>query len=108
MRQLVHRVTIRDCEIETFRVGGGGGQRRDKVETGVRIRHRPSGAVGEARESRRQIDNKRAAFRRMGESPAFQRWARVQAGVLDAAVESALAPEHLKVEVRRWGRWVEL
>lgn len=64
--------------MQTFRVGGSGGQNRDKRDTGVRIIHPPSGAVGEARESRKQIVNKRTAFKRMGESVEFQQWAKAQ------------------------------
>jgi protein subunit release factor A len=69
------RVTIKDCETQTFRVSGAGGQHRDKTSNGVRIIHLPSGARGESREERSQLQNKRIAFRRMAESDKFQRWA---------------------------------
>lgn len=73
-RTLLCRVTIKDCEVQTFRSGGKGGQNQNKRETGVRIVHRPSGAVGECRNERSQLQNKRIAFRRMAESVAFRRW----------------------------------
>lgn len=39
-KKLLFSITMADCEMSTFTVGGGGGQRRDKKETGVRITHR--------------------------------------------------------------------
>lgn len=60
-RVLIKSVTLKDCCVDTFRAGGHGGQRQNKVETGVRIVHLESGAVGEARELASQIQNKRKA-----------------------------------------------
>jgi len=74
MRELLVRITIKDCEVQTFRAGGKGGQNQNVRETGVRIIHRPSGAVGESREQRHQWQNKKIAFRRMGESKKFRSW----------------------------------
>ena len=65
-------VTIHDCEVQHFRSGGKGGQNQNKRDTGTRIIHQASGARGEARDERSQLQNKRLAFRRMAESPAFQ------------------------------------
>lgn len=71
-------VTIKDCEVQTFRAGGKGGQHQNKTETGVRIVHHPSGAVGESRETRSQLHNKQAAFKRMASSDKFQLWIRIE------------------------------
>jgi protein subunit release factor B len=57
----------RDCEMEFFVAGGPGGQHRNKVETGVRLTHRPSGLVVNATERRSQSANREAAFERMAE-----------------------------------------
>ena len=65
-------VTIHDCDVQHFRSGGKGGQNQNKRDTGTRVIHRPSGARGEARDERSQLQNKRLAFRRMAESAAFQ------------------------------------
>jgi protein subunit release factor B len=87
-RELILSVTVKDCDVQTFRAGGNGGQAQNKTDSGVRIVHRPSGARGESREGRSQLQNKRAAFRRMAESPEFQRWCQLAAFPDIAAVNA--------------------
>jgi len=55
----------RDCDLEFFIAGGPGGQHRNKVETGVRLVHRPTGITVTATERRSQNANREAAFERM-------------------------------------------
>jgi protein subunit release factor B len=57
----------RDCDMEFFVAGGPGGQHRNKVETGVRLTHRPTGLVVTATERRSQSANRDAAYERMAE-----------------------------------------
>jgi len=51
------------------------GQNQNKVNSGVRFIHKASGAVGEARNSRHQHQNKKSAFLRLVNSSKFQAWA---------------------------------
>lgn len=110
MRTKIASVTIKDCEVQTFRAGGAGGQNQNKRDTGVRVIHPPSGARGESREERSQLQNKKRAFLRMVETKEFQNWVR-RLGAEDArmvaAVEREMWPDRIKVEVKKDGKWVE-
>jgi protein subunit release factor B len=77
-KKLLFSVTKDDLEIQTFAAGGKGGQHQNKTETGVRIIHRESGAVGESRSTRSQHENKKLAFDHMVKSKKFQTWIRMK------------------------------
>lgn len=53
---------LAECEVETFRSGGPGGQHANKVESSVRLTHTPSGIVVTSRTSRSQYRNKQLAL----------------------------------------------
>lgn len=112
-REKLFSVGIKDCRVDTFRSGGKGGQNQNKVESGVRVVHEPSGAVGESREYRDQPKNKRAAFVRMAESEKFQRWAKQTAHKLmgketvEERVDRLMQPQNLLVEVWDGEKWVK-
>ena len=55
----------RDSDVEFFIAGGPGGQHRNKVETGVRLVHRPTGITVTATERRSQHANLEAAYERL-------------------------------------------
>ena len=59
-----------EYRIEKFRCGGKGGQNVNKVETGVRVIHIPTGTVTRSTEERSQFRNKQIAMERMREKLA--------------------------------------
>jgi hypothetical protein len=105
--ELAFSVTIKDCVVQTFRCGGNGGQKVNKTSSGIRVIHPLSGAVGQATDTRSQLQNKTLAFRRMAESGRFQAWVRVQGGSLppEQQVESDMDPGNLLIMGRSEGKW---
>jgi protein subunit release factor A len=96
MRELINRTKISDCRVDTFRVSGAGGQHRDKTSNGVRVTHPPSGAVGESREGRSQLQNKKTAFRRMAESVAYRNWINRQYFIAQDELELTSSSERIR------------
>jgi hypothetical protein len=56
---------LAQCDVRRLRRSGPGGQHRNKVETAVAIKHRPSGVNAEANERRSQAENQAAALFRL-------------------------------------------
>jgi len=107
-KERLFSLTAKDFRVDTFRAGGPGGQNQNKRDTGVRIIHLASGAIGEARDQRSQVQNRRAAFRRLAESEKFRAWLRIEAAramlsqeekrAIEEKVERWMSPENLLVE----------
>ena len=56
---------LAQCEVDTYRASGPGGQKRNKTSSAVRLRHLPSSLLVIAEESRSQHENKAKALRRL-------------------------------------------
>lgn len=56
---------LAQCEMDRFRASGPGGQKRNKTDSAVRLRHKPTSLAAEAVESRSQHENRARALRRL-------------------------------------------
>jgi len=85
---------LRECEVETFRSSGPGGQHVNKTESAVRLRHIPSGVVVTSQQERSQHRNKqlcleklRKKIQKLNYRPAKRVPTRVPAAVKKRALE---------------------
>lgn len=116
MRKLLFSIRKSDFEIQTFCSGGKGGQHQNKTESGVRLIHKASGAVGECRNFRSQHQNKKEALYRLADSEKFKKWHKTEVSRkqgllvdLETWVDKQLKPENIKIEVKDGnGKWVIL
>jgi protein subunit release factor B len=58
---------LAECEVETFRAGGPGGQHQNTTDSAVRLRHVPTGVTVTCRRRRSQHENKRECLARLRE-----------------------------------------
>ena len=70
--RLEDQALLGQCEHDRFRASGPGGQKRNKTDSAVRLRHRPTGLSAEAVESRSQHENRARALRRLRLEIALQ------------------------------------
>lgn len=83
----------RECDITPFKSSGPGGQKKNKTESSVRVRHRPTGITRIATESRSQVRNRRAALERVRDElarRARRRKVRIATRPASAAIERRL------------------
>lgn len=99
-KRLLFSVGMKDFEMQTFSVGGPGGGGKDTSNSGVRLTHPPSGAVGEGREARNNTQNRKAAFKHLIETKEFKGWHKREcARLMGRRVE--LTPEEMMAKVDR-------
>ena len=66
--RLTEEQLLAQCEVDTYRASGPGGQKRNKTSSAVRLRHLPTNLIVIAEESRSQHENKANALRRLWRS----------------------------------------
>ncbi|HZT81492.1 MAG TPA: peptide chain release factor-like protein, partial [Gemmataceae bacterium] len=76
---------LAQCEVDTYRASGPGGQKRNKTSSAVRLRHPPSGLIVIAEESRSQHENRARALKRLRQA-------------LYLKLREQLSPDELKPE----------
>ena len=95
---------LADCDVETFRGPGPGGQHRNKTESAVRMTHRPSGIVRIARDDRSQLRNRRIALERIWlalEARRRKPKPRIPTGPTRSAQEQRLAAKQRHAAAKR-------
>jgi len=63
---------LNQCDVDTYRASGPGGQKRNKTDSAIRLRHNPTNLMAVANESRSQQDNRRRAIKRLRLTIALQ------------------------------------
>jgi hypothetical protein len=112
---LLFSIQREEFDLEFFCTGGKGGQNQNKRKMGVRVKHRPSGAVGESREERSQLQNKKIAFERMANTEEFKKWHKIECSRklgnlvdINKMVDEWMNDTNIKIEVKQDGKWVEV
>jgi protein subunit release factor B len=99
----------RECDVTPFKSSGPGGQKKNKTESSVRVRHRPTGITRIATESRSQGRNRALALERVWkelERRAAKRKPRVPTRPSRGAVERRLTEKRREAETKRSRRTV--
>ena len=112
--KLLFSIYKKDFNVQTFKSGGPGGQHQNKTDSGVRITHAASGAVGESRTDKSQHRNKRLALKRLTESKKFKIWMTQKVyetatgKTVEQRVDESMVRDNLKLEIKNSkGNWCE-
>jgi hypothetical protein len=92
---------LAECDVQTFRASGPGGQKRNKTDSAVRIIHRPSGIVAIANESRSQHENRARALKRLRKTLTLRMRRSLEDGVVPEAIGAVIGRDgRLRVGLR--------
>lgn len=94
---------LADCDVETYRGSGPGGQHRNRRDSAVRLRHRPTGIVVTATERRSQHQNRQVALERLAArlaARARRRRPRVPTAPTKASRRKRLVGKRVRSEVK--------
>ncbi len=94
----------KDIVVDTFKSTGPGGQKKNKTESAVRIRHLPTGIIVTATESRSQLTNRQVAMERLRQRLAAlnrRRKRRIPTAPGRSAVEKRLKEKSRRSETKR-------
>jgi len=95
------------CEMDTYRASGPGGQRKNKTSSAVRLRHGPTGLLVIAAESRSQHENRARALRRLREAIALHQRSTVESDELpDFYVQALQRDDSLHVNRKNSDYWL--
>ena len=95
---------LRECEVETFRASGPGGQHVNKTESAVRLRHLPSGVVVSSQQERSQHRNKAICLEKLRKRIAqlnYKRPRRVPTRVPRSAKNRTLESKSRRAVIKR-------
>jgi len=95
---------LRECEVDTFRSSGPGGQHVNKTESAVRLKHVPSGIVVSSQEERSQHRNKVICLRKLRNKVAqlnFRPKKRVPTRIPGSAKKRTLQEKAQRSQIKR-------
>lgn len=101
---LADAALLAQCQVDRLRGPGPGGQKRNKTESAVRLRHADTGLAAMAGDSRSQHENKARALRRLRERIAFDMRQPIELDGYQAPPDLAALVAH--DPVRKSERWL--